>query len=207
MERKTVEEGGGWIGECKSADPLWFITQILRQNFVLKPKSQQKYFMTCKVQNPTPQPPRKKNDESVIHCNWRISRSVKSLLWIRNSSKNTFKTRRSVGLFNPLFERARLKGATEEPGRWGGLPQARRQPSPRRLPYHSLETEEVVLLGYKCQQMKVNSLWPKPRDRLQPKHVKILIVLSFQIWNHYDVYREGYLEKKQLRVSLNIYCQ
>ena len=24
----------------------------------------------------------------------------------------------------------------------------------------------------------------------------------FQIWNHYDVYREGYLEKKHLRVCL-----
>ena len=56
MERKTVEEGGGWIEEWKSADPLWFITQILRQNFVLEPKSRQKYFMKCEVQNPTPQP-------------------------------------------------------------------------------------------------------------------------------------------------------
>lgn len=29
-----------------------------------------------------------------------------------------------------------------------------------------------------------------------------LVEISFQIWNHYDVYREGYLEKKQLRVSM-----
>ena len=48
---------------------------------------------------------------------------------------------------------------------------------------------------------------PADESRLALKHVKIVTVMSFQIWNHYDVYREGYLEKKQLRVSLNIYCQ
>ena len=37
-----------------------------------------------------------KIDESAICCNCRIRKSVKILLWIRNSSKNIFKISRSV---------------------------------------------------------------------------------------------------------------
>ena len=34
--------GGGWMGVCKSADPLWFINQIRPSIIALNPKSRQK---------------------------------------------------------------------------------------------------------------------------------------------------------------------
>ena len=44
----------GWIGVCKSADPLWFIPHIRPSTFALNPKSGQKYFNYAQSPNSGP---------------------------------------------------------------------------------------------------------------------------------------------------------
>ena len=44
----------GWLGVCKSADPLWFIHHIRPSTFALNPKSGQKYFNYAQSPNSGP---------------------------------------------------------------------------------------------------------------------------------------------------------
>ena len=78
----------GWIGVCKSADPLWYIHHIRPSTFALNPKSGQKYFNYA--QSPKSGPKKLMNPQP---CNRRIRKSVKISLWIRNLGKNSFKLR------------------------------------------------------------------------------------------------------------------
>ena len=97
--KSCLPKGGGWIGVCKSTNPLWFINQICHSIFALNPKSGQKYYFELHAKSKIPA---QKIDESTICCNWRTQKSVKILLWIQNPGKNIFKFRQSVHLFTPL---------------------------------------------------------------------------------------------------------
>ena len=80
-EMMWVIQGGGWIGVCKSADPLWFINQI-RPYIKFSPwirNPGKKNFITQKVQNPGP-----KKDKSANRCFCRIRKSVKISPLFRN---------------------------------------------------------------------------------------------------------------------------
>ena len=90
---------GGWIGVCKSANPLWFINQIRPSIIAVNPKSRQKNFNYTQ----RPKSGSKKIYESAIHCDCRIQKSIKISLWIWNPGKNIFKIRQSIRLFIPLL--------------------------------------------------------------------------------------------------------
>ena len=79
---------------------LWFIDKIRPFIFALNPKSRQKYFNYTQSQSKIWA---QKIDESIIHCNCRIPKSVKISLWMRNPGKNIFKIRGSVHQFTPMF--------------------------------------------------------------------------------------------------------
>ena len=83
--KSCLPKGGGWIGVCKSTNPLWFIYQICRSIFALNPKSGQKYYFELHTKSKIPA---QKIDESAIYCNFRTQKSVKILLWIQNPGKN-----------------------------------------------------------------------------------------------------------------------
>lgn len=51
-------------------------------------------------------------------------------------------------------------------------------------PYRSIKAQKVIKLSFS--------------KYLLPKN------FSFQIWNHYDADKKGYLERQQLRVSLHL---
>ena len=91
-------QGRGWIGVCKSSNPLWFIYQICPSSFALKTQSWQNIWIKHQVWNLA-----QTMDESANRCNCRIRKSVTISLWIRNPGKNIFKIRRSVCLYTPLI--------------------------------------------------------------------------------------------------------
>ena len=47
----VISSRAGWIGVCKSADPLWFINQICCENFAWIRNSGKNILITPKVQN------------------------------------------------------------------------------------------------------------------------------------------------------------
>ena len=106
----TVHYGGGWIGVCKSADPLWFIDLLT--------KSAAKILPASEIRAKTLLLPAKskiraqKMAESAIRWNYRIRESVKISLWIRNPGKNILKIRRSVHLFTPPCYECRFEFVT-----------------------------------------------------------------------------------------------
>ena len=70
-------------------------------------------------------------------------------------SPDPLKARSESEIRVKILERARLKGATKGPGGGGRFTIGQKTTISSST---SFETEEVVLLGYQCQQMKVNSL-------------------------------------------------
>ena len=97
--KSCLPKGGGWIGVCKSTNPLWFINQICHSIFALNPKCGQKYYFELPAKSKILA---QKIDESAICCNCRTQKSVKILLWIQNQGKNIFKIRQSIRLFTLL---------------------------------------------------------------------------------------------------------
>ena len=92
---------GGWMGVCKSTDPLWFNNQICPAIFDLNQNSGQKILFLISIHAKS-KIWAQKIDESAIRCNCRIRRSIKISLWIWNPGKNIFKIHQSVRLLTPL---------------------------------------------------------------------------------------------------------
>ena len=101
-EMMWVIQGGGWIGVCKSVDPLWLINQIHPySNFRPESEIRAKIFVLHAKSKIRAQ----EIDDAAFRCSCRIQKSVNISLWIRDPGKNIFKIRWSVRLFTPLFKR------------------------------------------------------------------------------------------------------
>ena len=92
-------EGAGWIGVCKSADPLWFIHHIRPSTFALNPKSGQKYFNYTQSPNSGPKKLMNPHTAAIAGSGNPLKSRFESEIWTKifsNSADTLLKTESQI---------------------------------------------------------------------------------------------------------------